>query len=184
MGLKSNFSNSNQEGIKLKFTPKKVFIIENGKYQELTYEEFNNKIEKNPSYEDKLFLPLHGFLMEVTEETYKAFYKDRRRQKYIAECSKANGEISYNALTTDDFNGEEILIDKTDLYEEIERRLMTELIHKSLPILTKEEQILIKELFDYGISERQLAKKYGVSQVAIHKRKNRALAKLKKLLEN
>ncbi|MCI8276279.1 MAG: hypothetical protein HFI66_11870 [Lachnospiraceae bacterium] len=33
-------------------------------------------------------------------------------------------------------------------------------------------------------SEREIAKKYGISQAAIHKRKNRILEKLRKWIEN
>lgn len=61
---------------------------------------------------DKLFLPLHGMLMEVTEETCKEYYRDKRRQKYIDERSRLNGDISYNALDTDETLGEDILADR------------------------------------------------------------------------
>jgi len=166
----------------VKYAPKKVFIIENGKYIELTYEEYILRKENNDTV--KFFLPLYGVLMEVSEDTYKEYYKDRRRQKYLAECSKENGEISYDSLTTDEFNGEDILVDKIDVLEEVERKLMRDLIHKSLLLLPEEERKLMSEIYVEGLTERQLAKKYGISQVAIHKRKNKILTKLKKILEN
>ena len=41
----------------MKYVPKKVFImIENG-YEELTYEEYCSLCEQNPEYQDKRFLP-------------------------------------------------------------------------------------------------------------------------------
>ena len=51
----------------MKNTPKKVFILENGNYKELSYEDFCSFKENDISYADKLFIPLHGMLMEVTE---------------------------------------------------------------------------------------------------------------------
>lgn len=67
----------------MKYAPKKVFVLDNGIYTELSYEEFYLLKENNVSYADKFFIPLHGMLMEVTEETYRDFYKSQRRQKYI-----------------------------------------------------------------------------------------------------
>lgn len=56
---------------------------------------------------------------------------------------------------------------------------LTEAIEK----LSKQERLLIYELFFKGKSERQLARQLGVYQYAVHKRKLRILEKLKKLLE-
>ena len=49
----------------MKKEPKAVYIIENGGYTELTYEEFRRREQICPLYADKLFLPLYGSLMEV-----------------------------------------------------------------------------------------------------------------------
>lgn len=59
----------------MKYAPKKVFILDNGSYTELSYEEFCSLKENDISYADKFFIPLHGMLLEVTEETYRDFYK-------------------------------------------------------------------------------------------------------------
>lgn len=47
-----------------KYAPRKVFILENGEYVEITYEELCRREESNPSYKDKLFLPLYGMIMD------------------------------------------------------------------------------------------------------------------------
>ena len=62
----------------MKYAPKKVFILENGKYKEITYSELQELEQSDKSYAEKFFLPLYGMLMEVTAETYKAYYKDKR----------------------------------------------------------------------------------------------------------
>ena len=106
----------------VKYAPKKVFILENGSYRELSYDEFCILKEADATYADKFFIPLHGMLMEVTAEVYREFYKSQRRQKYINERSAINGNFSYDMLTTDDFNGEEILIDNSE-------DIATEVVH-------------------------------------------------------
>ena len=156
--------------------------IENG-YEQITYAELCKLINTNEEYKSKKFLPLHGMLMEVTEETYRDFYRDRRRQKYIDERSAENNDFSYDMLTTDDFNGEDILADKSEpLDEQVIRKIMTDKLKIALPLLTEDEQKLIREIFYEELSERSLAEKYCISQVAIHKRKGKILDKLKKLL--
>jgi hypothetical protein len=40
------------------YAPRKVFVLENGEYIELTNEEFEHRKATDPSYADKLFLPV------------------------------------------------------------------------------------------------------------------------------
>lgn len=165
----------------MKKQPKAVYIIEDGGYTELTYEEFHHREQTCPLYADKLFLPLYGRLMEVSKKDYEEFYRARRRQKYIDERSAENGDFSYDMLTTDDFNGEDILIDTSqDIGDAVIHKIMLDKLSCSIILLSDDEQKLIREIFYEGSSERKLAEKYGVSQVAIHKRKVKILEKLKK----
>ncbi len=168
----------------MKYAPKKVFILENGNYKEITYNELQKLERSDKFYVDKFFLPLHGMLMEVTEATYKEYYRDKRRQKYIDERSKLNGDVSYNALDTDETLGEDVFADtKTDVEAEVINKMTVAELRKAFLLLSPDERELIKILFIDGVTERKASEIYGVSQVAIHKRKNRILAKLKDFLE-
>ena len=46
----------------MKYAPKKVFILENGLYKEITYSELKQLKQADKSYMDKFFLSLHGML--------------------------------------------------------------------------------------------------------------------------
>ena len=165
----------------MKYPPRKVFVLEDGMYVELSYAQFSQKKECCAS---RRFIPLHGMLMEVSESDYKAFYKDKRRQKYLDERSAKNGDFSYDMLTTDEFNGEDILVDAVaDTQGEAEKNLLLDKLRQGIDSLSGYEQQLLHQLFSQRLSERTIADMYGVSQVAIHKQKARALAKLKKLLK-
>lgn len=61
----------------MKYVPRKVFILENASYAELTYEEFRRRKEADESYQNKLFIPVQGCLLETDREHYKAFYKEK-----------------------------------------------------------------------------------------------------------
>ena len=121
----------------MKKQPKAVYIIENGEYTELTYEEFRRREQICPLYADKLFLPLYGRLMEVSKEDYEEYYRQRNRQIYIDRRASRNGDVSYNALTTDEFNGEDILIaEQPDVCDTVVESIMTDKLRKAILKLT------------------------------------------------
>ena len=138
----------------MKYAPKKVFILENNEYVEITYEELCHREATDKSYEDKLFIPLHGMLMEVTEDVYADFYRDQRRQQYITARSIANGDVSYDALNTDEFNGEDTLVAPDEnVAEQVAQKMLIEKLHRVLPLLSEDEQILIHRHYFEDIPE-------------------------------
>ncbi len=173
-----------QEDKTVKYAPKKVFILENGKYKEITYIELQELEQSDKSYVDKFFLPLHGMLMEVTEQTYREYYRDKRRQKYIDERSKLNGDVSYNALDTDETLGEDVFADeKMDVEAEVINKMTVAELRKAFLLLSPDERELITAIYIQNLTEREYAKQKGVYHNAVHKRKLRILEKLKKFLD-
>lgn len=169
----------------MKYTPKKVFILEEGKYTEISYEEFQCRERENDDYKDKLFVPMYGTLMEVTEDEYISYYKDKRRQRYIEELSKKFGTFSYDALTTEEFNGEDILVDpKSDVEAEVQARHFTEKLRAALSALSDKERELIKKHFFDGLSQVEISREYGVNQSNISRKIARILLKLKNFMGN
>ena len=169
----------------MKYVPKKVFILENGNYKEITYSELQKLERSDKSYEGKFFLPLYGMLMEVTAETYKAYYKDKRRQKYIDERSLLNGDVSYDALDTDETLGVEVFADtKTDVEAEVINKMTVAELRKAFLLLSPDEKKLLVEHFFDEKSQVELSKQYGVNQSNISRKINRIISKLQKILEN
>lgn len=165
----------------MKYTPKKVFILENGTYQELSYAQFH---QQKDTYQGRRFLPLHGMLMEVSEDAYKAFYKDKRRQKYLNERSNDNGDFSYDMLTTDDFNGEDILVDTVaDTAGQAEMNVLADKLDLALATLAEDERQLIDALYYQKLTEREWSARTDIPQKTINDRKKRLLTKLRKFFE-
>ncbi len=162
----------------------KCFVKKNGQYEEITYAELQRRCMKDESYKRRKFLPLHGMLMEVSEEEYVQFYRQKNRQKYLQRTSAANQEISVDMLTTEDMNGEDILTDPlVDIQEQVESDIMADKLHRCLSLLEQDEQTLIEALYFQGFSEHEWSRKTGIPQKTINDRKRRILGKLKKLLE-
>ena len=168
----------------MKYAPKKVFVLENGNYKEITYSELKTLEQTDKDYANKYFLPLHGMLMEVTEEEYKAYYKDKRRQKYIDERFRENGDVSYDALDSSDMLGESVLVDlETNVEEQVINKIILEQLHNAFLLLSEEERELIMLKFFKGFSEVNLSSYYGVSQQAISKRLKKVLTKIKEIIK-
>ena len=118
-------------------------------------------------------------------------WKDARNYRRFRD---ENGNVIANIIYVD---GEEVAVsdevyeayasmDRRERYleEHLERKEMLCILHKALQSIPAEEQEFIRELFFLHRTTRELAQKYGVSQPAIVKRKQRVLSTLKKYFEN
>lgn len=167
------------------FTPGKVFILENGEYQELTIEEHRNRRENDEEYKTRKFIGLHGMIMEVSESDYLEHYRVKRRQKYLNEAAAERGDISYDALITGECNGEKIFVDLSgDAAEIVERRIILDKLRLAVSMLPEEEKELLKVYFYDGKSQTELAERFRISQQAVSKRISKICVKLKNLMEN
>lgn len=163
----------------------RCFIIEDGKYIQITLKELKQRSEMEHNFRDRLFIPLHGTLMEVTEKDYKSFYKNDRRQKYLNEEAARNGMFSYNSLDTNDMSGEEVICDSSvDIEKSVIDKLMYDKLHQCLSKLENEEISLIQALYFEGKSEREWSKETGMARKTINDRRHKILNKLKKILKN
>lgn len=162
----------------------KVFIKSENGYEEITFEDLLNFKASDEEFGKKKFVPVHGMLMEVSEEDYAEYYRHRRREKYIAERSTSNGDISYHMLTTDEFNGEDILVDeKADTAAQAEQEIMLDKLRCAMLKLDDDEKQLIYRHYYAEIPTTKLAEIYGISQQAVSKRIVKIREKLKNIME-
>lgn len=132
----------------MNFTPKKIFILENGKHKEITHQEFLKLKADKEAYGNRKFVGTQGMIFEAEEKLYRDFYAYKRRLLYIAETAEEENieEVSYDALTTAEFNGENIIVDaEQDFTEELELRIMSEKLHKCIDLLSPRERSLYKQ---------------------------------------
>lgn len=81
-------------------------------------------------------------------------------------------------------HGFDVADPKVNIFEQVERRLRTEQLHKAIAALSPEQQILLRQVYFECIPQKEIAEREGVSTVAIHNRLERILARLKKSLES
>ena len=146
----------------MKYAPRKVYIKENGGYEELSYTDFCRRKQADQSYMDKLFIPVQGCLLEVVREQYADFYKDKERWRYLKKLDTNHSLLSLEGFTDSEGNVLDFVVDEA----------------------VDSEQALIQAIFFDGLSERAYSEKQGLSPSAIHGRKMKILSKLKRIIES
>jgi len=114
------------------------------------------------------FINLGYAVMETNRENYYAFYKDKRRQKYIS----------------DEFQGADIAYDMSEPFDKIiEQKILALKLKDYLLQLSDEERKLIIDIYFKKISERELSRQTGIPLTTINSRKKCILKKIFKLFE-
>jgi len=117
--------------------------------------------------------------IEVSEEVYKEYYKEREHEKYIDRVSKEKN-ISLDELMEIGFSIETncSTISKESAEDEAIKNILIEQIKEKLKLLEPEELFLIKEIFENEVPERELARRTGIPVQTLNDRKKAILNKL------
>ena len=111
----------------MKYQPRKVFVLENGSYQEITYQKYFQNQQSDESYENCFFIPLQGMLLEVSREVYAGFYREKERNRYLRKLDIENGLLSIDSFEKADDNGMGYLTQTAiDMAGEVIDRLLLE----------------------------------------------------------
>ena len=165
----------------MKYEPKKVFIKESGQYIEITYQEHQQRREKDEEYAKRKFIPVQGCIIETELTQYKEFYREVERIKYLKKLDIKFGLQSMDYLSSK----MNVVQDKNvNVEEEVEEKMERENLYKAISLLPKDEQNLIKEHFFNGLSQVALSKMYGVNQSNISRKISKILEKIKQMIEN
>jgi RNA polymerase sigma factor (sigma-70 family) len=120
---------------------------------------------------------VNGQNVEVSKEVYDEYRRNTpkaRHERYItSESKKVEMPIILSADLYQNPSAEDEYLNKWNKV----------ILFKALKSLNSEEVMIIIALFFKGKTERQLARYFGVSQVAVNKRKVKILSKLKKIIE-
>ena len=132
--------------------------------------------------EDKYYIRLDsGERVEVSKEVHDAYYKMRRREKYLEEQDQNHGLMHYEDWSRDRINGEDLLSDRSWNPED---RLMQQL-HPNLwdYVATLYDKYNIFYFVALGLNDTEIARILGISRVGVSKQRNRLLRQLKEILE-
>ncbi len=160
------------------------YIKENNQYIEMTRDEYEARLQNDPSFHKRRFIRCTGGLVEVSEDVYKAEEALHQRLIYIARADKKLDIFSYDSWDTDEVEGRSLIADREAVPVEVvaTQNVFGEGIRKVLSVLDANDRALIDALFYCDLTEREVAKKFQLSQGVINRRKKRILARLNRLL--
>ena len=154
-----------------KYAPRKVFILENGEYIELSNEEFERRKENDPTYAERYFIPVQGFLLEVDRQHYEDFYRTKDRLTYLKRLDIKYGLLSIDAFDSEDDNGTDYIQAETeDVAETVAHLLLLDKLRLIVSMLPEDEKELIQAHFYENIPQTEIADRLGISQQAVSKR--------------
>lgn len=133
---------------------------------------------------EKYIIKVEGKLVEVTPDVYYAYFRMERQERGQEEKKQRNDVVSYDALDTGETVGAEAVPDlmAPSMEELALARDMNERLHHAVDALPRAERELIHAIYFEGITEREYAKRKGISQMGVNKRRRKILSKLKNIL--
>jgi DNA-directed RNA polymerase specialized sigma subunit len=131
--------------------------------------------------------------VKVTEEIYREYYKMKRRERYLEQDVKVGSSIvdpetgaviGYKPNKEDSIQrlldkGKDF-IDEQNLEDIVVEKAMLYILQEAMKELNRQEKELIDNLFNKNMSVRDVAKKEKISHVAVMKRRDKVLEKLRK----
>ena len=170
----------------MNYIPKRVFLLDCGKYIELSYEEFCEKKEETEDFDAKnrRYILIQGMLLEVNEPAYREHYRICRRMRYLMEMEQKVQILSFEDCIEAGIEGSILPMETEKSPDAIaEGKDTIQRLRCAIERLTNEERALILAHFFFHATQEELAQRHGVNQSSISRSLQKILSKLRKELE-
>ncbi|MDR1892204.1 MAG: hypothetical protein LBQ48_04280 [Oscillospiraceae bacterium] len=122
-------------------------------------------------------------MIEATEDEYVDWRKGKDHSDWVRKSNEEKGyqTVSYHAMETEDgCFGEELIGDPESEFENFTtEKIVMEQLSTALEVLSEDELWLVDKVYRDEKSLSEVGKLLGMSKVAVFKRLNKALTKLK-----
>lgn len=161
------------------FQPSAVcFIKDHLGYRKITCGELNQmKLENPEAFKERWFIPVEGFLLEVSYKDYQEYYQMKERWDYLIKLDKKNHPISLERIPAG------VKAEGVDVHKVFEADAMIKALKKALSDLNEDERDLINALFYEEQTVMDISRKYQLPLQTIYSRKRKVLDKLRRLIE-
>lgn len=121
-----------------------------------------------------------GRRIPVTEQVYRAYYRHYEHERYLNKCALAREVSREKCLAAGMEVDGHLAASPADIIEERDQRRR---LYAALDRLEPDLREAVWALVLGQTTERDLARRWGVSKTTVHKRKQAALAQLRRDLE-
>ena len=170
----------------MNYIPKRVFLLDCGKYIELSYEDFCEKKEETEGHDAKKrrYILIQGMLLEVDESAYREHYRICRRMRYLMEMEQKVQILSFEDCIEAGLEGSILSAENEKLPDAIaEGKDTIQRLRRAIDRLTNEERDLILAHFFFHATQEEIARQHSITQAAVSQRLQRILQKLRRELE-
>lgn len=125
----------------MRYAPRKIFKLEEGRYIEISNDEYMSLMEENPMRRFWLF---SGMLMELPEEHYVQMNREKARRQYLSMQATKYGEFPFDAIGADDFAGQVIIQEYVpDVEEVVELQILSEQLHEAIELTENQQERIV-----------------------------------------
>ena len=134
---------------------------------------------------DNYVIKMGKELVPVTREVYEEYHRMERRERYLVERDQDNSLIFFSTLRAEDSSTDVPIRDSgVDVEEEVIKQMFLDKLPKALALLSDDEIEMIRDVYWNDVSIRELARKTDTAKSTLLNKRDRVLAKLRKVLEN
>ncbi len=130
------------------------------------------------------FIFIEGIKVIVSEEIYKAYWKETNKENYLRQLDRKNQLFCFSDFDHDGNFVSNLVDTSVDVEKIVEAKMRIESLNKALMSLNEEEREIINALYFRDESTRTVASNVGLHQTSLLRKRNRILKKFKEFLEN
>ena len=121
--------------------------------------------------------------IEVDQEVYKSYWQITNRERYLERLDRQNKLLFFSDLSTE-YSFEDTIADENyDLEKIVETKMLIDRVREAIYSLNDEEREVIERLYYQDESTRIAANALNLHKTSLIRKRDRILAKLKKMLE-
>lgn len=118
--------------------------------------------------------------VDVSKEVYEYLEQDRRRQQ--AQDRSDRRHFSKGTFEQDCIGSQRVPIITDETYLEVVHKMKLKKLQSALQMLSSDEQVLIELYYYKDWSMERIGQHFGISRMAVSKRHNRVIKRLKELM--
>jgi len=121
--------------------------------------------------------------IEVDYEVYKSYWQITNRERYLERLDRQNKLLFFSDLSTE-YSFEDNIVDKNfDVEKIVETKMLIDRVREAIDSLNDEEREIIERLYYQDESTRIAAEGLNLHNTSLIRKRDRILAKLRKMLE-
>ncbi|EGC84338.1 hypothetical protein [Anaerococcus hydrogenalis] len=130
------------------------------------------------------YLFVNGKKIEVSEEIYKLFWQGKNHENYLKQIDLKNHLLIFSSFDRDGHFEDSIVDERFDVDKIVQTQMMIEVVRDALSKLNDEEREIIERLYFNDETLRSVDETKKISHLALVKRRNKTLDKLRELLKD